>query len=409
LISLFLGFVMACLMFSKYHAILVILFVLASNLSLLKNKYAWIAVGVSLVCYIPHFYWLFENDFVSIEYHISERPNQPYTFTGFTLGYMLNLAVNFGLLFPWFYYALFTAKPKDSFTRALSYLSMGVIVFFFFSTFHRRSQAQWVIVICIPMAILGYQLLLSNLRAKKWMFSLSLVSAVLLLYARLWLVYQPLLPKIYESHGNKQWVSELKEIVEDTPVVFENSYRTSSMYHFYSGDPSFSLNNIYYRRNQYSINDSEARLQNKRIAYVSYYATKGDFYFQKFNGDTVYGKYIDPFRSYRKLWAYLPKKKVLNNSDKQQLNLYNPYDKAIQLKNLSFRISYLNDYKQLKDVKVLNLRAENDTITQLKAKDTTAFWFKLPKTDMENPHFVKFSISEFNLPTGINSPSIPLE
>ena len=79
------GLVMAALMYSKYHAVLVILFVLLSNLSLLKNKYAWIAVGLALACYAPHLNWLYENDFISIKYHISERPNQPYSFSGFTL------------------------------------------------------------------------------------------------------------------------------------------------------------------------------------------------------------------------------------------------------------------------------------------------------------------------------------
>ncbi|MGB5646503.1 MAG: glycosyltransferase family 39 protein, partial [Muriicola sp.] len=65
LISLLLGVVMAALMYSKYHAFLVIFFVLLSNLKLLKNKFAWLAVLVSLLCYLPHFLWLYDNDFVS--------------------------------------------------------------------------------------------------------------------------------------------------------------------------------------------------------------------------------------------------------------------------------------------------------------------------------------------------------
>ena len=68
-LSIVLGIVMAALMYSKYHAVLVIVFVLLSNLKLIKNKYAILAVIVSFICYAPHFLWLYENDFISIKYH----------------------------------------------------------------------------------------------------------------------------------------------------------------------------------------------------------------------------------------------------------------------------------------------------------------------------------------------------
>ena len=72
-------------MYSKYHAVLVIVFVLLSNLKLLQNKYAWYAVIVALVCYTPHFYWLYENNLVSIKYHLYERPNGAYSFEKYQL------------------------------------------------------------------------------------------------------------------------------------------------------------------------------------------------------------------------------------------------------------------------------------------------------------------------------------
>ena len=54
-LAIVLGVVMAALMYSKYNAVLVIVFVLFSNLKLIKDKYAIIAVIVSFVCYTPHF------------------------------------------------------------------------------------------------------------------------------------------------------------------------------------------------------------------------------------------------------------------------------------------------------------------------------------------------------------------
>ncbi|MEL6304425.1 MAG: glycosyltransferase family 39 protein, partial [Bacteroidota bacterium] len=114
-----LGLTMAAVMYSKYHGVLVILFVVFSNVKLLKDVKAWTAVGIALLCYTPHFYWLFENDFVSIRYHLYERPNQPYSFTKFTLGYLVNLVAIFGLVFYWMYLALFKTKATDTFSRAL--------------------------------------------------------------------------------------------------------------------------------------------------------------------------------------------------------------------------------------------------------------------------------------------------
>ena len=78
-----------------------------------------------------------------------------------------------------------------------------------------------------------------------------------------------LFPMYFETHGNKEWVNELKTKSGGIPVVFENSYRRSSMYEFYSDVPAISLNNFMYRKNQYSIDGSEERVRGKKILYVS--------------------------------------------------------------------------------------------------------------------------------------------
>ena len=101
------------------------------------------------------------------------------------------------------------------------------------------------------------------------MYRIGIVSVVLLMYARAWLIYYPLFPMLYETHGNKEWVSELKSKSGDVPIIFENSYRRAPMYEFYSGIPAISLNNYMYRKNQYSIDGSEERVRGKKVLYVS--------------------------------------------------------------------------------------------------------------------------------------------
>lgn len=409
-LSIALGIVMAALMYSKYHAVLVIVFVLLSNVKLVFNKYAWLAVVTALLCYTPHFIWLFQNDFVSIKYHISERPNRGYEFGDFTLGFFVNLIALFGFTFPWIYKALFKTKSTDRFTKALLFLIYGVLVFFFISSFNRRIQTQWIIVICIPLIVLVFDYMLQNDNAKKWIFRMGIVNAVLLLYARFALVYEPLSPLVYESHGNKKWVQSLQSQIGNIPVVFENSYRFAPMYAFYSGATTFSLNNIMYRQNQYSIDHSEAKIQHERILYVSKYMKQGDISFRMPKNTVFYGNYIEDFESFRKLRCYIEDETLsLQRKDEVVLKVYNPYTVSIALEKLSFHAAYLNEYKQVNETMPLEMIPIKDNTIDLKARDTTYFRFQLPTPQTENPGYFKVVIAENGLYMGLNGENVKLE
>jgi 4-amino-4-deoxy-L-arabinose transferase-like glycosyltransferase len=407
LTTILLGLVMAALMYSKYHAVLVILFVFLSNVKLIANKKAWVAVILALVCYIPHFIWLYQNDFASITFHLYERPNQAYSFGGFTLGYFLNLIVIIGLLFYWVYASLFRFKATDTFSKALLYLVYGILIFFFISSFNRRVQAQWAIVISIPLVVMAFNYLMDDSKSRKWMYRMGIVSVLLLFYARAWLIYQPLFPKIYETHGNEEWVDDLHEKAKDFPVVFENSYRRSPMYEFHTGIPTFSLNNYMYRKNQYSIDGSEERVRGKKVVYITQYRKSGDLQYIDQDSTVFYGIFIDDFQSYRKLKCIVTKTETGSGYD---LKVYNPYSFDILLENLKYTISYSNPYKQVKEMlpqKVTNLYPES---AYLKSKDTAHYKFELPlPKKIDNPTYFRIGISENGLPPGLNGTPIKIQ
>ncbi|WP_299530876.1 glycosyltransferase family 39 protein [Ulvibacterium sp.] len=408
--GIILGVTMAALMYSKYHAVLVILFVLLSNLRLLTNKFAWFAVGVALLCYIPHFLWLYENDFVSIRYHLFDRPNGAYDFEKYTLGFLINLVAIFGLTFPWIYKAVFKTKSSSLFTKALLYLTYGVLLFFFLSSFNRRVQTQWIIVVSIPMAVLVFQRMLTDTTLRKWIYRTGIATIVIILFLRIGLIYKPFFPVYYETHGNRQWVSELQAEIGDIPVIFENSYRNAPMYAFYSGNPTFSLNTYMYRRNQYSIDDSEEKLQGKKVLYVSKYIKKGDLSFTKVDGAHYKARYIRNFESFRKLEVLVEKKEwALGHEEEHLFKVYNPYDIDIDLKKLKFSIAYLNDYKQVKDVEPLKVHPVSENILSLKPNDTLNFSFMFPKPKIKDPGYFRIGISENKLPLGLNGKNIKLE
>ena len=404
--AVYLGLVMAALMYSKYHAVLVILFVFLSNYKLIFNKKAWVAVILALICYTPHFVWLYQNDFVSITFHLYERPNQAYSFDEFTLGYFLNIIVIIGLLFYWIYSSFFKFKATDKFSKALVYLVYGVLIFFFVSSFNRRVQAQWAIVISIPLAIIAFNHLLQNTKSRKWMYRIGIVSVILLMYARAWLIYYPLFPMLYETHGNKEWVKELKSKSGDVPVIFENSYRRAPMYEFYSGMPALSLNNYMYRKNQYSINGSEERVRGKKVLYVSKYRKSGDVTYMHLDSTVFHGMYIENFQSYRKLQCIVDKPQT---GIKYSLKVYNPYPFDIPLEQLKYTISYSNKHKQVKQMRSLKVENTSPQQTLLKSRDTISYTFQLPLSSMENPSYFRIGISENNLPPGLNGKPIKIQ
>ena len=410
-IAILLGVFMAALMYSKYHAVLVIFFVLLSNLKLVTNKYAWLSVTVALCCYAPHFYWLYDNDFVSIKYHLYERPNGAYSFEKYTLGFFVNLVAVFGLTFPFIYKALFKTKGNDLFNKALIYLTYGVLIFFFISSFNRRVQTQWIIIICIPLVVIAFNYMLQNKQALTWIFRLGLINTVLIIYLRMGLAYQPLLFNFfYESHGNKEWAQSIEKEVGNIPVVFENSYRNAPMYSFYTnGTPTFSLNNFMYRKNQYSINDSEEKVRGKDVAYISKYSNNPTFTYTREDGGLYKGKYISNFQSYRKLECIIEDTPVSLNSDEDiLLEVYNPYKESIELKKVKFAVTYMDDYKSpVETLKIIPELVEPNT-TLLKQKDTTNFKFQLPKTKLKNIGYFRVVISENDLLYGLNGKPIPI-
>jgi len=409
IIAIVLGLTMSALMYSKYHAVLVIVFVLLSNLKLLTNKFAWLAVFVALLGYVPHFLWLYDNDFVSIQYHLFERPNRAYDFNDFTVGFFLNLLALFGLTFFWIYKALLKTKSNNLFNRSLLFLTYGTLIFFFLSSLDRRVQTQWMIVISISLAVIAFNYMLENENARKWIFRMGLVNIILLIFARFALVFEELSPIHYESHGNKEWAASIADKVGNTPVVFENSYRNAPMYAFYSGNTSFSLNNVMYRRNQYSIDGSEAKVKDKRVLYVSEYAKNGDVPVALPKQKHGFGIYMDDFESFRKLRILLDTKMVSKQSKNDIVfKIYNPYPENINLNKLKFSIVYHNQYKRPEEIVPLEATPKNTNETILKSKNTLYYSFKLPKFTMENPGYFKIAISENGLFPGMNGDNIKL-
>ncbi len=104
----FISLSMAGLLYSKYHSVLIIGFVIISNFKLLKSYKFWIAGICSLILFIPHVWWQVANNYPSIKFHLIDRaegfkwiniieyiPNELAVFNPFVLGAAIYIMVKF--------------------------------------------------------------------------------------------------------------------------------------------------------------------------------------------------------------------------------------------------------------------------------------------------------------------------
>ncbi|NND15862.1 MAG: hypothetical protein HKN89_06015 [Eudoraea sp.] len=319
----------------------------------------------------------------------------------FTLGYLLNLILIFGLIFPIVYYSIYKQKADSKFKRCLLFLVLGILAFFFVSSFNRRVQTQWIIVVCIPAFLLTFDFILRHKTSRNWLYRLGLVSAAILLFARLGLVFEPLFPVAYESHGNKEWAQSVADVAQQRPVVFINSYRNAPMYAYYSGGTSFSLNNMMYRKNQYSIDKSEERIRGEDVLLISKKKKAEKFEFTTGRGGVQSGVYMDNFRSFRKLEGLLPDP-VPRDADTLDLMVINPYDFSVNMDDLTFAMAYLNGYKQVMETHATDVLLDDGDSPIIRAGDTLSFRVLVPAPKRKDHSYVRIGISGNTLFWGLN-------
>ncbi len=269
--ALWLGLVMALLLYSKYHGILIIFFTVLSYPRLALQSRAWLAVATGLLLFLPHLWWQYQHDFPSVWYHLRER-NAPQYRLAFTMEYLGGQLLFAGPLIGWLlYYAVIKEKTPDRLGRALKYSSLGIIVFFALSTVKGRVEANWTAPVLVPLLVLAHRWLSPRDRFSVWVYRLCLPVLALIFILRLYMAVDiPSLNEAFrdEMHNNPGWAAAIKEKAAGRPVVFTNSYQYPSKYWFYAGDTAFGLNTTAYRRNLYNFSSLEAQFMHRAVYLV---------------------------------------------------------------------------------------------------------------------------------------------
>lgn len=341
--TILLALVVTGLLYSKYHAVLLLLFTFVGDWKLLKRKSTWLIFIIVCILYVPHIVWQIQNDYPSIQYHLLERTNRLYKLS-YTTDFLTSILLVTGPLTSWMiFYLFFKSKSQnDSFIRILKSIFWGFMLFFLLSTSKNNVQAQWVLMAYIPLFILGY-INLAKLQPAKWFYTLLYSTAGLIIILRLVLIIPiPPLQKIHFINaywGHQDLALSIKEKAGNRYVIFDNGFQDASSYNYTTNSTKgFAYDSRSYRKTQYDYWSIEDSLRNKDVYFVrphSFDQSQQDTISTALKG-TWYGIAVDHIRTYQKvniICENIPDTLIRDQVYPLTLTIINPYDEVVSFDN----------------------------------------------------------------------------
>jgi len=248
--ALLMGVFMAMMVYSKYHAFLLLGLIVLSNLKLLKDGKFWVACLLALALLVPHVLWQVNNDFPSFRYHLMQR-SEPFRWSYF-LEYLPNQLLVFNpLTLGAVVYVIFKYKSQDVFDRGLRFVLVGFFFFFWLMAFRGHVEPHWTIACVIPVVVLVYRKALVDEKLRRYTLRFILPSLLLVLAFRIALL-TPLASR-FGFGSQREYYQAIEQVAGDHPVVFRGSFQQPALYHFYTGKESSSLKSYYDRKTQYDL------------------------------------------------------------------------------------------------------------------------------------------------------------
>lgn len=405
---LFVAAAVACLLYSKYHGLLVIFFTVISDLSLFRRRSFYFIFALTILFYAPHILWQVQHDYPSYQYHILNKSQTYYNPVDSVEFIGAILFVAGPLIAVPMIIAFSKHRRKDSLLRALKFTFWGFAVFFFLSTFNSAIEANWMAASVVPLFIVAHDYLVTAEKLQLWIRRLAVVSLVLFAFIRINLMTDivpaagsKVMPEFY---GWNEWAQALKEHAGGCPVVIMNSYQRASKYSFYTDSDALSLNNMAYRSNQFDIWPIADAMQGKRVALF-----RG---WDEWNPDqeafeTPRGKmmvmFIDSFRCYNKYRIRLDKDwYTFPHSSDVEINLElldeDPTDVNVANEQYPVSLVYWRYYYADRDGEFFVEEINPDTIRSGQKKTV-----HIRTPDQPGPYYLRFGFKPGWMPPGLNS------
>lgn len=253
----------AGMLYSKYHGALIILFSFFAVPKFFLRKSFYLLTLISVLLYLPHFIWLYQHEFSSIQYHFFERSASTYRFS-FTLEYIAAfIFYNGPLVFALLLWNAFTSKSANNFESVLKVNILGFFLFFLLSSFKGRVEANWTFMALIPALYLGFS---QEVKFEKLLRTSAIISLALIALFRIHLLH-PIVEfkkdRAYEYRGHANWASEIFEHSKGKPIV-ANRYQEASLLSYYGNQfvPAININS---RKNQFDFWATVDAFENKDV------------------------------------------------------------------------------------------------------------------------------------------------
>ncbi len=298
-----LGIIAAALMYSKYHAIILIGSVLLAAPKLLLRKSFWITSVTGIVIFLPHILWQFDHDMVSFKYHWIVRNKATWTpdLIANYLGIQLILLGPVGLVLIW---QIARSKMQNEFQRVLIFIIVGFFGFFFFLSFKARVEGNWTATAFLPLIILGSDVFKEDSRPFRILKPVALVFATILVAARIYIM-SPFagvgLNLSFPLVGWDNWAKNIKAKANGKPVVFVSSYQLPSQYTFYSGEQGYQLDRLNGDGSQFSIWNFDESIEGSDFVLALPYGENPAKAVESENFSPIYIWEMQQYHSYRNL------------------------------------------------------------------------------------------------------------
>lgn len=324
--ALWMGLCLGALAYSKYHGALVLLFVLLSNLRLLRNPRFYLCCLFAAILVVPHIWWQYTHDWVSFRYHLTGR-NRDFEINYLT-EYLLNLWAIFNpFLFPVFVVAWWKSRSQTAVMRALSCVSAGFILFFLGSTLRGYVQPQWEIPATFGIIAILWNYTREHDRLRRYVVRVSWFTLLLVGLLRIEMLFNPLGLKIevFDNHTSYQ---QLATVAGGRPVIFDGRYAIAAKYNFYTGEESYARPRVDFRSSQYQFNQADSLMAGESVVMEVAPETPNAKCLQMANGRSFYYQILTPFYSTRQVQIThtpLPSQVKCGDTLRIGMTVVNPY------------------------------------------------------------------------------------
>lgn len=300
---LILAVVVAALMYSKYHAIVLLGSVLFAAPKLLLRRPFWLLSVISILLFLPHILWQLDHDLVSFKFHWVVREKKLWTIEPLLnyLGSQLIILGPIGLILM---VTIFKTNIRSRFDRVLFFIIIGFFGFFLLLSLRSRVEANWTATAFMPLIILGSRFISENRRLHNIFRFTAPGFVVLLVLARIYIITPWAGDGIklnFPLKGWSEWASAIKKKADGKAVFFGNSYQRASMYSFYSGEQGYHWSSINYNGNQFELWDLDSAVVGLPVVHASGYGNENSKMDSVAGFKPTYMHPIGNYRSYRKL------------------------------------------------------------------------------------------------------------